>query len=58
MDDDLRDLVLRKASSHEIRQAAMEKGMRTLYQDGMLKVALGITTVEEVERVTHAAEAD
>jgi type II secretory ATPase GspE/PulE/Tfp pilus assembly ATPase PilB-like protein len=31
----------------------MEKGMRTLYQDGMLKVALGITTVEEVERVTH-----
>ncbi|GBC97850.1 Type II secretion system protein E [bacterium HR17] len=58
MDDDLRDLVLRKASSHEIRQAAMEKGMRTLYQDGMLKTALGITTVEEVERVTHAAEAD
>jgi type II secretion system protein E len=58
MDDDLRDLVLRKASSHEIRQAAMEKGMRTLYQDGMLKVALGITTVEEVERVTHASEAD
>jgi type II secretion system protein E len=58
MDDDLRDLVLRKASSHEIRAAAMEKGMRTLYQDGMLKVALGITTVEEVERVTHAAEAD
>jgi type II secretion system protein E len=56
MDDDLRDLVLRKASSHEIRQLAMEKGMRTLYQDGMLKVALGITTVEEVERVTHAAE--
>jgi type II secretory ATPase GspE/PulE/Tfp pilus assembly ATPase PilB-like protein len=51
-------LVLRKASSHEIRAAAMEKGMRTLYQDGMLKVALGITTVEEVERVTHAAEAD
>jgi type II secretory ATPase GspE/PulE/Tfp pilus assembly ATPase PilB-like protein len=49
-------LVLRKASSHEIRQLAMEKGMRTLYQDGMLKVALGITTVEEVERVTHAAE--
>ena len=58
MDDELRDLVLRKASSHEIRAAAMEKGMRTLYQDGMLKVALGITTVEEVERVTHAAEAD
>jgi type II secretory ATPase GspE/PulE/Tfp pilus assembly ATPase PilB-like protein len=53
MDDDVRDLVLRKASSHEIRQLAIEKGMRTLYQDGMLKVALGITTVEEVERVTH-----
>lgn len=58
MDDDLRDLVLKKASSHGIREMAMEKGMRTLYQDGMLKVALGITTVEEVERVTHAAEAD
>ena len=58
MDDEMRDLVLRKASSHEIRQLAIEKGMRTLYQDGMLKVALGITTVEEVERVTHAAEAD
>lgn len=56
MDDNLRALVLRKASSHEIREAAMEKGMRTLYQDGMLKVSLGITTVEEVERVTHAPE--
>lgn len=58
MDDDIRTLVLRKASSHEIRELAMEKGMRTLYQDGMLKVALGVTTVEEVERVTHAAEVE
>ncbi len=56
--DELRELILSKASSQQIRDAAMQQGMRTLYQDGMLKVAKGITTIEEVERVTHAGESD
>ncbi|MCS7223370.1 MAG: type II secretion system ATPase GspE [Armatimonadetes bacterium] len=56
--DPLRELILAKASSQQIREAAIEQGMRTLYQDGMMKVAKGITTVEEVERVTHAGESE
>ncbi len=53
MDEAIRELVLRKAPSDEIRQVAIEHGMHTLLQDGLRKVLLGITTIEEVERVTQ-----
>jgi len=54
VDDEIRKLILSHASSQEIRQRAMQLGMRTLRQDGWSKVLEGITTVEEIIRVTHS----
>lgn len=48
----LRELILQGASSDEIREAAREEGMRTLREDGIVKIKKGITTVEEVLRIT------
>jgi type II secretory ATPase GspE/PulE/Tfp pilus assembly ATPase PilB-like protein len=53
MSEELRSLSLRKTPGHEIRQRAVTAGMTTLRQDGWRKCCLGITTVEEVLRVTH-----
>jgi len=54
MDDDIREMVLRRASSNEIKQVAVEKkGMKTLRMDGASKVLQGLTTPEEVMRVTQ-----
>ena len=50
--DPLRRLLESKSPADEIRRQAMEEGMRTLRQDGMAKVEQGITTLEEVLRVT------
>jgi general secretion pathway protein E/type IV pilus assembly protein PilB len=50
--DAVRQLAHDRASSWEIRQAARKDGMRTLRQDAWLKVLHGITTIEEVVRVT------
>ena len=52
--DSVRQLAHDRASSWEIRQAALEGGMRTLRQDAWLKVLNGITTVDEVLRVTKS----
>ena len=54
MDDHLHDLIVSKASANEIRQNSMERGMLTLKYDGLQKVKQGITTVEEVLRVSNA----
>jgi general secretion pathway protein E len=51
--EDVRSLVLRRASSREIRQHAIAAGMTTLRMDGWLKARQGGTTVEEVLRVTQ-----
>jgi type IV pilus assembly protein PilB len=53
IDDHLRELILRKAATHELRQAALEAGMITLRQDGMQKILEGITTMEEALRVVY-----
>jgi general secretion pathway protein E len=50
MTDRLRALVLQRASSSEIKQAAMEEGMRTMQDDGLRKVLDGMTTIEECLR--------
>ena len=52
MDDEMRRLVLQKADARQIEQAAVKAGMRTLYQDGLQKAVEGITSIEEVLRVT------
>ncbi|MCD5397726.1 type II secretion system ATPase GspE [candidate division NPL-UPA2 bacterium] len=51
--DPIRNLVLNRASSSEIREKARSLGMRTLREDGWQKVFKGITTVAEVVRVTQ-----
>jgi general secretion pathway protein E/type IV pilus assembly protein PilB len=50
--DSVRQLAHDRASSWEIRKAALADGMRTLRQDAWIKVIDGVTTVEEVLRVT------
>jgi len=52
MDDTLRRLVLQRADAREIEKAAIEGGMLTIYRDGLRKAAEGITSIEEVLRVT------
>ncbi|HWQ93724.1 MAG TPA: GspE/PulE family protein [Clostridia bacterium] len=55
-DNEIRELILKHASSDVIRDAARRSGMRTLADDGWRMVRLGITTVEEVLSVTTAKE--
>jgi len=54
--DEARKLIVEKRSADEIRQYAMKNGMITLREDGWDKVLKGITTIEEVCRVTLAKE--
>ncbi len=51
----VRELAHARASSWEIAQAGVEGGMRTLRQDGWLKVLAGMTTVDEVSRTAKAS---
>ena len=52
--DRVRDLVLQKSSSHVIREAAIDGGMKTLKDDAVAKILLGQTTLEECLRVIYA----
>ena len=52
MNGQLRDLTFRRASLSELRQAAKASGMKSLLEDGRRKVLRGVTTPEEVARVT------
>lgn len=52
MTDRLRTLVSERKGSSEIKAAAVEEGMAELRTDGLIKALDGITTIEEVERVT------
>jgi len=53
MSDSIRPIVLTRSSSSTVRDAAMAEGMLTLRQDGLIKAAQGITTLEEVMRATE-----
>jgi general secretion pathway protein E len=53
VDDAIRRLILRHAEANELQRAAIEQGMRTMYDDGMMKALAGDTTVEEVLKVTR-----
>ena len=55
MNDVLRKLVMQHAGMGDIEQAARNSGMRTMYEDGLLKAMQGVTTIEEVLRVTEEA---
>jgi general secretion pathway protein E len=53
MSDPLRRLVMQRADAGEIERQARAEGMRTMYEDGIAKAVAGITTLEEVLRVTQ-----
>ena len=52
VDDEIRELVLVGASALELKKKAIERGMITLRRSGLIKVAAGMTTLEEVARET------
>jgi len=52
LDEEIRELIISKASSNIIKDAAIKKGMKTLKDSGLEKVLQGITTIEEVLRVS------
>jgi type IV pilus assembly protein PilB len=52
MTEDLASLAATKASREEIERAALGGGMKTLWDDGIAKVAAGLTSIEELARVT------
>ena len=53
IDEDARSLMLRRASARDIRVHAIERGMTTLRLDGWQRACEGVTTVEEILRVTQ-----
>jgi general secretion pathway protein E len=53
VDEGVRRLVTSGADSVRIREIGIEAGMRTLYMDGIEKVKQGVTTLDEVLRVTQ-----
>jgi type IV pilus assembly protein PilB len=55
MSDEIRSLVLARASAAEVAGVAVEQGMRRLRDDGLEKVRQGLTTISEVVRVTGSA---
>jgi len=53
VDDEIKKMISQKASSEEIEQKARSKGMFTMVEDGFSKAILGITSIEEILRVTQ-----
>ncbi|MEZ5444497.1 MAG: type II secretion system ATPase GspE [Gammaproteobacteria bacterium] len=56
VDDRMRQLIKQRADAHAMQQAAIAGGMRTMYQDGILKACRGLTSIEEVLRVSRGAD--
>jgi len=56
INDSIRDLILRGATAHDIRGAAVGLGMQTLRDAGLARLLEGVTTIEEVLRVTKAGD--
>jgi type IV pilus assembly protein PilB len=52
MSEQIEHLAVGKASREDIERAAIEEGMRTLWDDGIAKVAAGLTSIEELARVS------
>jgi type II secretory ATPase GspE/PulE/Tfp pilus assembly ATPase PilB-like protein len=52
MNETIAELAVRKSSREEIERAAMALGMGALWDDGLAKVRAGLTSIEELARVT------
>lgn len=55
VNDGIRKLILKNSDSNQIREIARQNGMKTLLEDGIEKVRIGMTTLSEVLRVTQEA---
>ena len=53
MSDAIRGMIMRHVTSGEVRQQAITEGMQTMYENGLSKAVAGVTTIEEVLRVTR-----
>jgi general secretion pathway protein E len=53
MSDNLRSLIMRHANAGDLRAAAIMEGMETMFENGLRKALAGVTTIEEVLRVTR-----
>lgn len=53
VNDEVRHLIMNRASAQEIKEAAVRGGMSTMVSDGLHKAAQGITTLEEILRIIH-----
>jgi type II secretory ATPase GspE/PulE/Tfp pilus assembly ATPase PilB-like protein len=53
LDERYHDPIVRRAGAPEYVRLARERGMRTMFEDGLLKAVQGLTTIEEVMRVTR-----
>ncbi len=53
MSDTIRGMVMRHVTAGEVRQQAIAEGMQTMYENGLAKAVAGVTTIEEVLRVTR-----
>lgn len=50
--DEIKDLIIREANTDQIEEQGKKQGMLTMLEDGFIKAAMGITSIEEVLRVT------
>ncbi len=51
MDEEMERFILEEPSTSDLKKKAIEKGMVTMYQDGLIRVLEGVTTIEELKRV-------
>ncbi|MBI2053100.1 MAG: hypothetical protein HYT34_02545, partial [Candidatus Ryanbacteria bacterium] len=49
----IKDLIMKSATADDIEKEARRAGMMTMFEDGIFKAVQGITTIEEVMRVTR-----
>ena len=52
--ENVKKLILKGANAEEIKLEAIKEGMRTLYEDGLVKIGKGMTSIEEIKRVLVA----
>lgn len=52
-DDNIRKAIVSKVSANDIKEISINSGMTTMFEDGIKKALNGLTTIEEVLRVTH-----
>jgi type IV pilus assembly protein PilB len=58
LDDDMRDMIMRRCSTNVLREAARKRGMRTLRESGLLAIYDGLTSIEEVVAQTIYEESE